>query len=122
VGALQVRRQLLSHLVRFSKFKGVEMFEGIPTFKATISHWTIKRQGEHHVIYGFTSEEPHFGTSIRTSLVELLNLKDGWVKTRNSFYKLGEMAEEQREADESFIRGQASVLNKMIEEYNKLPL
>lgn len=65
------------------------MFEGIPTFKATISHWSIKRIGDYHVIVGFTTGEPHIDSSIRTSWIELLNLKDRWVKTRNSFYKLG---------------------------------
>ena len=68
------------------------MFEGTPAFKATISHWDIKRVNEYCVIVGFTTKDPHMDNSIRTSYIELLNLKDGWVKTRNSFYKLGEAA------------------------------
>ena len=71
------------------------MFEGIPTFKATIYNWEIKRfNSEYHVIEGFTSKGMEFNTSIRTSYIELLNLKEGWVKTRNSFYALGAVNDE----------------------------
>ena len=66
------------------------MFEGIPTFKATISHWRIERLNQYHVLVGFTTKDMHMTSAIRTSWIELLNLKDGWVKTRNSFYALGE--------------------------------
>lgn len=59
-------------------------------FKATIYDWHIQKLNERYCVYGFTSTEPRLGTAIRTSYIELLNLKDGWVKTRNSFYKLGD--------------------------------
>lgn len=57
-------------------------------FKATIYHWYIQQNAEYYIVYGFTGDKPTFANTIRTSYIELLNLKDGWVKTRNSFYKL----------------------------------
>ena len=62
------------------------------TYKATIYNWEIRDFGECHVIVGTVSKVPdanaYKGDTIRTSNIELLNLKDGWVKTRNSFYRL----------------------------------
>lgn len=58
-------------------------------FKATINHWAIRQEGEYYFVWGCTGEEFTSWNSIRTSYLELINLKDGWVKTRNNFYKLG---------------------------------
>ena len=65
-------------------------------FKATIDLWEIKPAGEHYIVTGFTGDEPKMGNTVCTSRIELLNLKDGWVKTRNSFYRLGRPSIERR--------------------------
>ena len=57
-----------------------------PEFKDTISNWFIQQASDGtHRVYG-TCEN---GTCIVTSPIEVLSIKGLWVKTLNSFYRLG---------------------------------
>lgn len=61
---------------------------------ATLTDWKVVPNGSGYIVLGNVNGDiqKRFrdGELIYTSQVEFLNLKDGWVKTLNSLYKLEE--------------------------------
>lgn len=57
-------------------------------FDAELRNWVIAGSFIYGEIYGDKKGRFHDGCAVKTSTIQDLNKREGWVKTRNSTYKL----------------------------------